>query len=320
MTSRLWRNILLTGPHVQESITHVVDLPDDDPYILERFLLFLYTGNYDDGEYSVFSKPSLSATMTPEEVREELEQAGSGGHGDVAEMQSRDATRGSEDGDGESDGSDGEYVPEEDSDDDKEQSEIEYNDFDESGGDDYTANLTKPTEGSLATSELDRRPHSLFTSLRVYVMADKFDVPAFKHLARERFYRTAENIYTTCEDFPAVIDEMYCSTPSTDVAMREIPCRLIANQYNEEEALRERIVPVMRKHGDLAVGVLHYMMWGFVPSRSMDDDKTKSSPSSCIKRKVVVLKMATQRGAHGRGGGGGRVGGRARGGRSGTRR
>jgi hypothetical protein len=222
--------------------------------------------------------------MTPDEVREELDQAPgidtagvSDGHGEVPETQSRDPTRASEDGDDESDENDGDYVLEDDGEDeDKEQSEIEYNDFDESGGDDYAA-LTKRTERASPQVHRTDWPHSLFTSLRVYVMADKFDVPGLKLLARERFYRTAEGIYTTCEDFPAVVDEMYRSTPPTDVAMREIPCRLIANQYCGEKALRERIVPVMREHGDLAVGVLHYMMvffWGFGPSPSKDDDKT----------------------------------------------
>jgi hypothetical protein len=268
---------LLTRIHVQESIGRVVDLPDDDPYILERFLQFLYTGNYEDGEYPVLNKASSSATMTPEEVREELDQAPgidtagvSDGHGGVPETQPQDPTRALEERNDEGDESDGDYVPEEDGEDeDKEQSEIEYNDFDESGGDDYAG-------ASPQVHRIDW-PHNLFTSLRVYVMADKFDVPALKLLARERFYRTAEKIYTTCEDFPAVVDEMYRSTPPTDVAMREIPCRLIANQYCEEKALRERIVPVMREHGDLAVGVLHYMMvffWGFDSSPSKDDDKT----------------------------------------------
>src|SRR2546421_7789885 len=114
ITSRLWRNILLTGPHVQESITHVVDLPDDDPYILERFLLFLYTGNYEDGEYPVLNKPSSSATMNPEEVQEELDQAPgidtagvSDGHGGVPETQSQDPIRASEERNDESDENDG---------------------------------------------------------------------------------------------------------------------------------------------------------------------------------------------------------------------
>jgi hypothetical protein len=255
---------LLTRIHAQESIDCVVDLPDDDPYILERLLQFLYTGNYEDSEYPILNKASSSATMTPEEVQEELDQApgidtaGVGdGHGGVLETQSRDPTSASEERNDESDENDGDYIPEEDGEDeDEEQSEIEYNDFDESGGDDYAPNLGASPQVVHRTDW----PHNLFTSLRVYVMADKFGVPALKLLARERFYRTAETIYTTCEDFPAVVDEMYHSTPPTDVAMREIPCRLIANQYCEEKALRERIVPVMREHADLAVGVLHYMM------------------------------------------------------------
>ena len=269
---------MLTRIHVQESISCVVDLPDDDPYILEQLLQFLYTGNYEDGEYPVLNKASSSATMTPEEVLEELDQApgidamgASDGHGGVPETQSQDPTHASEERNDESD--DGDYVPEEDDEDeDKEQSEIEYNEFDESGGDDTVANLAVSPQ----VHRIDW-PHTLFTSLRVYVMADKFDVPALKLLARERFYRTAENIYMTCEDFPAVVDEMYRSTPPTDVAMREIPCRLIANQYGLENALRERIVPVMREHGDLAVGVLHYVVnfyWGFGSSPSKDDDNT----------------------------------------------
>jgi len=180
-------------------------------------------------------------------------------NGGVPETQSRDPTHGSEERNDENDENDGDYVPEEDGEDeDEEQSEIEYNDFDESSGDYYAANLAKCTEGGPPLVHQTDWPHNLFTSLRVYVMADKFGVPALKLLARERFYRTAERIYTTCEDFPAVVDEMYRSTPPTDVAMREIACRLIANQYSEEKALRERIVPVMLEHGDLAVGVLHY--------------------------------------------------------------
>jgi hypothetical protein len=105
---------LLTRIHAQESIDRVVDLPDDDPYILERLLQFLYTGNYEDGEYPVLNKASSSATMTPEEVQEELDQAPgidtagvSDGHGGVLETQSRDPTRASEERNDEGDENDG---------------------------------------------------------------------------------------------------------------------------------------------------------------------------------------------------------------------
>ena len=101
--------------------------------------------------------------MTPEKVREELDQAPSidtagvsDRHGEVLEAQSRDLTRALEGGDDESDENDGDYVPEEGEDKDKEQSEIEYNDFDESGADDYY-NLTKGTERGLITSDAPGR-------------------------------------------------------------------------------------------------------------------------------------------------------------------
>jgi hypothetical protein len=164
--------------------------------------------------------------------------------------------------------SEGDYIQQEedeeegeDEDENKKQSEIEYNDFDEFGGDDLAASLTEGTEVDLPRPHRTDWPHSLFTSLRVYVMADKFDVPALKLLACKRFSQTAEKIYMTCEDFPAVVDEMYRNTPPNDIAMREIPCRLIANQYYEDKALRERVEPVMREHGDLAVGVSNCIIY-----------------------------------------------------------
>jgi hypothetical protein len=90
-------------------------------------------------------------------------------------------------------------------------------------------------------------------------MADKYDVPALKLLARDRFYRTAEVSWTTAECFPDVVDELYSCTPDTDLAMREIVCRLVGNSVHNNEA-RERMEPVMRKHGDFAVGVMNYTL------------------------------------------------------------
>lgn len=52
------------------------------------------------------------------------------------------------------------------------------------------------------------RTISLFISLRVYVMADKFDVPSLKLLARHRFYNTAREVFQTYSGFPAVVDEL----------------------------------------------------------------------------------------------------------------
>jgi hypothetical protein len=104
-----------------------------------------------------------------------------------------------------------------------------------------------------------RTRHSLFLPLRLYVMADKFDVPAFKLLARDRFYRVAELSWMEDESFPAVVDELYSCTPATDVAMREMVCRLVGYNIviNEQRA---RLEEVMKKHGDFAVGVMDNMI------------------------------------------------------------
>jgi hypothetical protein len=128
--------------------------------------------------------------------------------------------------------------------------EIDYNSFHE----------TEPSDsGYWDSADKADHPLSLFVSLRVYLMADRYGVPPLKLLALDRFYRTAECFWMSFEDFPSVVDEIYTSTPDTDIAMREIVCRLVANDYWNKDA-QERMSPIMRKHGDFAVGVLHYMM------------------------------------------------------------
>jgi hypothetical protein len=99
----------------------------------------------------------------------------------------------------------------------------------------------------------------LYLPLRLYVMADKYDVPALKLLARDRLYRSAELTWRDAKSFPDVVDELYSTTPQTDLAMREIVCRLVGSDI-KKSGQRERMEVVMRKHGDFAVGVMNYMI------------------------------------------------------------
>jgi hypothetical protein len=93
--------------------------------------------------------------------------------------------------------------------------------------------------------------------LRLYVMADKYDVPALRLLARDRFYRAVELVWEEAECFPDVVDELYQTTPPTDTAMREIVCRLVAAVIHVPR-VRDKMRSVMIKHGDFAVGVMEY--------------------------------------------------------------
>lgn len=56
-----------------------------------------------------------------------------------------------------------------------------------------------------------------------------------------------------------VVDELYTNLPPTDIAMREIVCRLVGFAIKDKEQ-RDRMGDVMRKHGDFAVGVMNYML------------------------------------------------------------
>lgn len=98
--------------------------------------------------------------------------------------------------------------------------------------------------------------------LRIYVMADKYDVPALRLLARDRFYRAAEIVWADDETFPDVVEELYRTTNPADTAMRDIVCRLVGSRIVEANGagLRERLRPVMTEHGAFAVGVMEYVL------------------------------------------------------------
>ncbi|POR32684.1 Uncharacterized protein TPAR_07091 [Tolypocladium paradoxum] len=197
-----WR---VANPLSQETSTGAVELPEDDPDIFARFLQFLYTGNYDDGEYAVLGLPAFTTTMSPEEAREELDKAPGGFVTDKTDVlqlpafldRGLAATKANK----------------------RPDPYIEYAETE-------TLEPEEDNSGSESEEYDPKHPISLFTSLRVYVMADKFDVPGLKLLARHRFYHSATAHFETFEQFPNVVDELYETTSPDDRFMREIPCWL----------------------------------------------------------------------------------------------
>ncbi len=61
------------------------------------------------------------------------------------------------------------------------------------------------------------------------------------------------------DNFTGVVDELYSTTPDTETEMRDTVCRLVGGGLRYDW-LREKMEPVMRKHGDFAVGVLNYVL------------------------------------------------------------
>lgn len=100
----------------------------------------------------------------------------------------------------------------------------------------------------------------MFTSLRVYVMSDKFDVPGLKRLSQARLWSTMRRVYLASSDLPALVEELYETTAKTDYATLEMSCRLLAPAYANDWMDMVHMEEVMRRQGDLAVGILKFTM------------------------------------------------------------
>ena len=86
----------------------------------------------------------------------------------------------------------------------------------------------------------DRRT-PLMTNVLVYAMADKFDVPDLKILAKEKFSASAQG--WPLPDFSAVVYEVLTSTPETDYGLRGIIQGILAQHV-------EKICPTPEAHPD----------------------------------------------------------------------
>ncbi|EWZ40999.1 hypothetical protein FOZG_06426 [Fusarium oxysporum Fo47] len=237
-----------------ESTSRSIELPEDDPDVVERFLEFLYTGTYSDGVNFTWGKPAKAALLDPESVLQSLQQPACGSQ----ETGMSSPAQGTED-----------WISKDERD---EEPDEEYNEYDEDPDDSSNdgdvaggeqSKLAKVTEavafGHCSRTEglkqfADLRS-DMTLPLRLYVMADKYDVPALRLLARDRFYRAVELVWEEAKCFPDVVDELYQTTSPTDTAMREIVCRLVAAVIHVPR-VRDKMRSIMIKHGDFAVGVM----------------------------------------------------------------
>lgn len=219
---------------------NTIDLPEEDAGTVDRFFQFLYAGNYSDGEHYDYL-PSIPAMMTPEDTSRSLNDEPVTAVISTAlesDDESNDEDYLSESAMEEND------LPEDDS------KHSEYgnpDDLDEADESSQSENLEEYLEEYPITS--------LPISLRVYVMADKYDVPALKLLAKKRFTQTATDHWMKYDEFPAVVDELYESTVSND-PLRAFVCDLISCSYRHDEDLRVKMKPVMLRHSEFAIGVL----------------------------------------------------------------
>jgi hypothetical protein len=128
------------------------------------------------------------------------------------------------------------------------------------------------------SDRVDDQP-TLFSSVRVYAIADKYDIPHLKELARQRFCDWAEDNWA-CDDFTAIAREIFETTPSKDRGLRDVVIRLVvthADNFVQNDKSRQLIEDI----GDLGVSVLCQLL------------KTHSQEKSSLKSRVKALEGET---------------------------
>ncbi|KJZ71323.1 hypothetical protein HIM_09259 [Hirsutella minnesotensis 3608] len=250
-----------------ESTTQIINLPEDRPEILTLFLQFLYTGNYPDAEHPEPKTPAPEALMTlgdenasacddeyhPEEYGEYecYEDDDEVQYDDDEEHEEQEPAEEEEENIEETEANDGEGEI----DASQNHGDVNNEDSDENNSS-GSVSANQPAKGN---GEEAKDPHStdaedaddrLLTSLRVYVMADKYDVPSLKLLARERFFTRAPLAFAAYADFSAVVDELYQTTGPADHAMRMIPCCLVVARCVRDSQAIEAMELVICKHGN----------------------------------------------------------------------
>jgi len=83
----------------------------------------------------------------------------------------------------------------------------------------------------------------LLLHTRVYALAEKYDIPALKALARQKFEMAMACNYDS-PDLPEAIEEVYCSTLDTDRGLRDIVLDLF--KCHPQLATTPDIFPVIK--------------------------------------------------------------------------
>ncbi len=107
-------------------------------------------------------------------------------------------------------------------------------------------------------SNHDQDQPALFSSVRVYAIADKYDIPPLKELARQRFGNWAKTNWLH-EDFCNVAREVFDSTPANDRGLRGVVIQIVALHANDLTQKPE-FCSLIEEIGDLGLGILRQVL------------------------------------------------------------
>ncbi|TDZ18230.1 hypothetical protein Cob_v008832 [Colletotrichum orbiculare MAFF 240422] len=234
----------------KEGMTNEVELPEDDPAAIRCMLEFMYKGNYSTVEGGPAVYETYPARLAPEEVADEMKRAPGI---DFASLELVPKTSPRLDVD---DDDSGDYAP---GPFETEVAEEYFDDAEDVGDDDLLPNKKGDDLGSktgdicneTATAQSKRLspppPGTVEAATRTYMRT---------------LWQTMELTWTADEEFPDLVDELYATTTEQHQDLRDIVCRLVGFHLLDNNAsAKKRLEPVMKKHGEFAMGVMdHYIL------------------------------------------------------------
>ena len=121
-------------------------------------------------------------------------------------------------------------------------------------------------------------------NVRVYALAEKYNIPALKELAKTKFRKG--QVTHMCVHYREVISAIFESTPDTDSGLRNLAIRNCANAINVEKCLKEEVLaPVIRDHGSLGLGMLREV----VTRHKTELEKQKKAVNTKLRLALISL-------------------------------
>lgn len=109
----------------------------------------------------------------------------------------------------------------------------------------------------------DQSPMSpLIFHVKVYSIADKYDVPMLKSLARGKFEKAVKTCWDM-DDLPHAITEIYSSTPRTDRGLRELVVETVC-KHKDTLMEKQDFQNVLEETVGFAADVSRYLASGNV--------------------------------------------------------
>ena len=119
-------------------------------------------------------------------------------------------------------------------------------------------------------SELSDLERQLLCNVQVYAIAEKYEVPALKRLARCKLKSlllderkpNQQNYIDAAEltHLSVIIDEVFNSTPETDTGLRDVVAKYCASNTNQDSIQNPKWTELLHQHSDLAVGILRAIL------------------------------------------------------------